>query len=73
MELNGAAFSFETPDAWEIIPAEGMVAASAPPDYLGFRPTIVLRESRIDNPAPTTQATISQANLSSNPQEVAGA
>ena len=73
MELNGAAFSFETPDAWEIIPAEGMVAASAPPDYLGFRPTIVLRESRIDNPAPTTLASISQANLRAIPQEVAGA
>ena len=45
MELNGAAFSFEVPETWEVVPAEGMVVASAPPGYLGFRPTIVLRES----------------------------
>ena len=73
MELNGAAFSFEVPETWEVVPAEGMVVVSAPPDYLGFRPTIVLRESRIDSPVPTTLASISQANLRAIPQEVAGA
>ena len=60
MELNGAAFSFEVPETWEVVPAEGMVVASAPPGYLGFRPTIVLRESRIDAPALTTLAFVSQ-------------
>ena len=73
MELNGAAFSFEVPETWEVVPAEGMVVASAPPGYLGFRPTIVLRESRIDNPTPTTLASVSQTNLRAIPQEVAGA
>ena len=36
MELNGAAFSFEVPETWEVVPAEGLVVGSAPPDYLGF-------------------------------------
>lgn len=73
MELNGAAFSFEVPETWEVVPAEGMVVASAPPDYLGFRPTIVLRESRIDSPVPTTLASVSQLALRTIPQELPGA
>ena len=73
MELNGAAFSFEVPETWEVVPAEGMVVASAPPGYLGFRPTIVLRESRIDAPALTTLASVSQLALRTIPQEVPGA
>ena len=73
MELNGAAFSFEVPDTWERVPFEGMVVASAPPEYLDFRPTVVLTESRVDDAGPTTLASIAQMALRTIPQETPGA
>ena len=73
MIVNGACFSYEVPDDWLLVEHEVMVIAKAPEEVVGFTPNLVLRESRVPGPGPSTLADIAQCNLRGVSQQIRGA
>ena len=65
MELIGSRFAFDVPAGWarEAREADDEVRAASNEVLAGFPPNVVLRESRLTRPAPTSLAAASQANL----------
>ena len=63
MELTGCCFALDVPPAWRMETNDGVVIATSDESFAGFTPNVVLRESRLTRPAPTSLAAASQANL----------
>ncbi len=62
MQLVGSTFCCEVPDGWSEAREPGCVLAASNEPALGFTPTAVLRESRVDDRRDALAA-VSQANL----------
>jgi len=63
MELTGCCFALDVPPAWRMETNDGVVIATSDESFAGFTPNVVLRESRLRRPEPTSLAAASQANL----------
>ena len=63
MELTGCCFALDVPPTWRMETNDGVVIATSDESFAGFTPNVVLRESRLTRPAPTSLAAASQANL----------
>ena len=63
MELTGCCFALDVPPAWRMETNDGVVIATSDESVAGFTPNVVLRESRLRRPEPTSLAAASQANL----------
>ena len=63
MELTGCCFALDVPPAWRMETNDGLVIATSDESFAGFTPNVVLRESRLRRPEPTSLAAASQANL----------
>lgn len=63
MELTGCCFALDVPPAWRMETNDGVVIATSDESFAGFIPNVVLRESRLRRPEPTSLAAASQANL----------
>lgn len=73
MLLRGSSFGVELPEAWsEVDSAQGMAVAVGDHSDVGLTPTLVLRESRLSDPAPDALAALSQANIEAAAKEVPG-
>lgn len=72
MLAAGDLFGFQMPVGWTREDDAGLVICAAPPSDLGFSPTLVLRESRLESSAPTALASLSSANISAVYEQVHG-
>lgn len=63
MELTGCCFALDVPPAWRMETNDGVVIATSDESFASFIPNVVLRESRLRRPEPTSLAAASQANL----------
>ena len=63
MELTGCCFALDVPPAWRMETNDGVVIATSDESFAGFTPNVVLRESRLRRPEPTSPEAASQANL----------
>ena len=63
MELTGCCFALAVPPAWRMETNDGVVIATSDESFAGFTPNVVLRESRLRRPEPTSPEAASQANL----------
>jgi len=73
MELTGCCFALDVPATWTVEANDGVVVATSDESFAGFTPNVVLRESRLTRPAPTSLAAASQANLSVLSTQIPGA